>query len=191
MRAPDGIVVVGCSAGGLRALRGILPQLRADLELPVVVVCHTGSGDVGMLCAVLSRDSALPVEEARERHYPEAGVVHLAPTGYHLLIERDKRFGLSVDERVCFVRPAADVLFDSASRVFGASTVGVILTGANADGAEGLRAVRRRRGIGVVQLPSEAEAAAMPEAALEAAGADYCVPLAQIAPILNGLALKR
>jgi two-component system chemotaxis response regulator CheB len=180
-------VVIGCSAGGLKALYAVLAGLDEHLPVPVIVVIHSGSDDVGMLCNLLSKVSQLPVEEALERRQPRPGCVFVAPTGYHLYIERDGRFALSVDDKVCFVRPSIDVLFESAADVFREQLVAVVMTGSNEDGAAGLRAVRARGAIGIVQDPEDAEAPAMPAAALKLAGADYCVPLAGIARLINEL----
>jgi two-component system chemotaxis response regulator CheB len=116
-------------------------------------------------------------------------MVHVAPAGYHLLVENDRHFALSVDEHVRYSRPSIDVMFGSATDVYGESLIGVVLTGANSDGAEGLARIRRRGGTAVVQAPESAEAAAMPRAALESAGADHCLPLEAIAPLLNRLCL--
>jgi two-component system chemotaxis response regulator CheB len=180
-------VVVGCSAGGLRALQRLLGALDSRLPVPVIIVCHTGSADVALLCELLGRHSRLPVCEARERYPATAGVVHLAASGYHLLVERDGMFALSVDPKICFVRPSIDVLFQSAADAYGSGLAAVILTGANEDGAAGLRRVRERGGIAVVQDPADAEAPEMPAAALMLAGADHVLPLEQIPSLLNRL----
>lgn len=178
-------VVIGCSSGGLRALSIVLGALRDDLAVPVIVVCHRGPDDEGLLAQTLGRASRLPVVEAEERQPAAPGIVHLAPSGYHLLIERDGRFMLSADPRVCYVRPAVDVLFEAAASCWGAGLLGVILTGANHDGAEGLAAVRRRGGHAIVQDPDDAEAPQMPRAALERAGADAVLDLPGIARTIN------
>lgn len=182
-------VVMGCSAGGMNALRAVLAGLHASFPLPIVVVCHTGSEDVTTFCDLIGAGSPLPVKEAREREHPRRGVVHVAPSGYHLLLERGGRFSLSVDERVAFARPAIDVLFETAAAAYGSALVGVVMTGANNDGAAGLKRIRERGGIAIVQDPDEAHAAAMPRAAIEIAGADYCLPLDDIAPLLNRLCM--
>jgi two-component system chemotaxis response regulator CheB len=185
--ASPAAIVLGCSAGGVTALRTVLAGLSPPLPVPVIVVCHTGGEELGLLCEVLASASALPVREAIERQWPQASVVHLAPAGYHLLIEADGRFALSVDARVCYSRPAIDVLFETAARYYRERLIGVVMTGANDDGAAGLKAIRVRGGIGIVQTPDSAEARAMPEAALALAGADHVKPLADIAPLLNHL----
>lgn len=117
----------------------------------------------------------------------EGGRVYVAPPAYHMLVERGPRLALSVDDRVCYVRPSADVLFESAADVWGQGVIGVILTGANEDGARGLQAIRSRKGLGIIQDPAEAEMAAMPRSALELAGADHVLPLVEIGSLLNQL----
>ncbi len=179
--------MIGCSAGGLKALQRLLSGLSPALPVPLVLVCHTGSEDVAGLSELLRRHSRLTVVEARERTLPRAGVVHVASSGYHLLVERDRSFSINVDPKECFVRPAIDVLFDTAAQAYGAGLAAVILTGANEDGAAGLHAVRRRGGCAVVQDPADAEVAEMPSAALALAGADYVLPLNAIAVKLNEL----
>lgn len=186
--APIEAVVIGCSAGGLRALHILLGGLAADFRPPVTVVCHTGARDVETLCRLLARACPLPVAEARERTRVDAGTVYVAPAGYHLLIESDRCFALSVDPRVCFVRPSVDVLFESAADAYGAGLVGVVLTGANEDGARGLKRIRARGGRAIVQDPATAEASVMPGTALALAGAEHVISLEEIAPLLNVLA---
>lgn len=181
--------MIGCSAGGLQAMGILLAGLDPALPVPVILVCHTGATDVSLLCELLARTSALPVEEARERELPRAGVVHVAPSGYHLYVERSRHFALSVDPKVCYCRPAIDVLFQSAASCWRERLAGVVLTGANEDGAQGLKAVRGHGGIGIVQLPAEAEVATMPEAAIRVAGADHVQTLPDIADTINQLCL--
>jgi two-component system chemotaxis response regulator CheB len=180
------MAVIGCSAGGLQALQILIPDLSANLAAPVIVVCHT-AGEIGTLCDLIGRKSAIPVLEARERMHAAPGVVYVAPSDYHLLMEPDMRFSLSVDPRVTYSRPSIDVLFESAASACGAAVVGVILTGGNNDGAAGLKSVRDAGGLGIIQRPDSAEVASMPAAALALAGADHCVTLAEIGPLLNSL----
>jgi two-component system chemotaxis response regulator CheB len=182
-------IVIGCSAGGLTAMERLFAALSPQLHLPIAVCCHTGSSTVALMCELLAQHATLPVIEARERAALQSGTIHVAPSGYHLLVETNHRFSLSVDERVSFARPSIDVLFDSAAEAYRDTLIGVVLTGANKDGAEGLRHIRRLGGLAVVQEPADAEVSAMPTAALEVAGADHCLPLAGIAPLLNRLCL--
>jgi two-component system, chemotaxis family, protein-glutamate methylesterase/glutaminase len=188
MAAPQAIVI-GCSAGGLTALETLFADLDPSLAQPLAVCCHTGSATVDLLCELLAKHATLPVEEAQERAPMRGGVIHVAPSGYHLLIETNRRFALSVDQRVSFSRPSIDVLFESAAEAYGDGLLGVLLTGANSDGADGLLRIRQCGGTAIVQDPTDAESPAMPAAALERAGADHCLPLAAIAPLINRLCL--
>ncbi len=176
---------MGCSAGGLQALKTVLAKLRPQRQIPVIVVCHTASDDLSGLCSLLNSVSHWPVREARERERAESGVVQLAPSGYHLLVERDSQLSLSIDKRVSFARPSIDVLFSSAAIAYRSALIGVVMTGANHDGAEGLQAIRQGGGIGVVQDPKSAEVPIMPLAAITQAGADHILHLDQIGAFLT------
>lgn len=189
MTAPRAIVI-GCSAGGLTALEILLGGLDPRIPPTVLVCCHTGSSDVELLCELLARHTQLPVFEAVEREAARGGAVYVAPSGYHLLVEHDERFSLSVDPKVNFSRPSIDVLFASAADAYRASLIGIVMTGANQDGARGLAEIRRYGGLSIVQDPADAEVRTMPQAALDIAGADHCIPLAAIAPLLNRLCLS-
>jgi two-component system, chemotaxis family, protein-glutamate methylesterase/glutaminase len=182
-------IVIGCSAGGVDALKTVLGGLDGALRQAILVCCHSSSDTVDLLCEVLGRSSPLPVAEAKERHPVSAGTIYLAPSGYHLLVESDLHFALSVDPRVNHARPSIDVMFTTAAEVWRGALVGVVLTGGNADGSSGLKRIRELGGMAIVQSPDDAHAPTMPRAALEAAGADYCVGLNDIAPLLNRLCL--
>jgi two-component system chemotaxis response regulator CheB len=182
-------IVIGCSSGGLTALQRLLPGLDRRLAVPVVICCHTGSSDVSILVDLLGRHASLPVVEAGERAPIDPGVIHVAPSGYHLLIEPTLHFSLNVDEKVAYSRPSINVLFETAADAWHHGLVAVLLTGANSDGAQGLVAVRRAGGYAIVQDPLTAEADVMPLAGLEAAGADACLSLDAIAAKLNELCL--
>lgn len=172
--------VIGCSAGGLDALQRILQPLPADLGIAVVIVSHVPADGGSLLPLLLGRACRLPVSEAEEREPVRPGHVYVAPPNYHLLVEPDFTFGLSVDARVCNVRPAADVLFASAAEAYGHRLVGLVLTGANADGAAGLKAVAERGGTCLVQDPDTAMADAMPRAAIAAVPRAKVLTLAAI-----------
>jgi two-component system, chemotaxis family, protein-glutamate methylesterase/glutaminase len=182
-------IAIGCSAGGVDALKTVLGGLDPTLRQVILACCHSSSDTVDLLCEVLERASPLPVVEARERHVARPGVVHLAPSGYHLLVEDSLRFALSVDPRVNHARPSIDVMFTSAAEVWQKTLIGVVLTGGNADGARGLRRIRELGGVAIIQSPDDAEAPTMPRAALDIAGADHCVALSDIASLLNRLCL--
>ncbi|MDQ0505745.1 chemotaxis protein CheB [Xanthobacter agilis] len=178
-------MVIGASAGGPGALQRLLRRLDPALPAAVVVVNHVGADGPDLLADVLARRSALPVVLARERMPVTAGRVHVAPSGYHLQIEPGRYFSLSVDPKVCFSRPSIDVLFETAARAYQKSLIGVVLTGASSDGAEGLAHIRQWGGQALVQAPDDAEVPTMPRAALERAGADLCAPIEALADHIN------
>lgn len=182
-----GIVVIGASAGGLKAFEQLLPALPATKCPPVVIVQHRGKDTRTGLCSYLQRRSRLPVCEPEDKQMIEAEKVYLAPSDYHLLVERDS-FALSTGPPVCSARPSIDVLFEAAADAYGARAVGVILTGSSRDGAAGLARIKRRRGFAVVQQPDTAEVRFMPEAALALTpDADRVLTLDQISEFLGNI----
>jgi len=181
-------VVIGVSAGGLEALSVLLSGLPANFPATVAVVQHRVPLGDDRLIPMLGKDCLLEIREPNDKEEALPGRIYLAPANYHLLFEKDRSFALSIDARVLFARPAIDLLFESAARAYGPELVGVVLTGANNDGAEGLKAIRQRGGLAIVQDPATAAYAAMPRAALETAGADWVLLLEDIAPQLARLA---
>jgi len=180
------LIVVGCSWGGLAALGRLLEHLPDEVDVPIAIAQHRGPDSLrGALQAALQRHLARPVVEAADKDPIEPGHVYVAPPDYHLLVEVGS-FALSVDERVQHARPSIDVLFESAADAYGAGVIGVVLTGANADGAAGLARIAARGGVAIVQDPETAEAREMPEAALAAAPATV-LPLEGIGPFLGEL----
>jgi two-component system, chemotaxis family, protein-glutamate methylesterase/glutaminase len=180
------LVVIGASWGGLDALGVVLGTLPARFDAPVAIVQHRSalSGDDG-LAATIDRSSALPVVEADDKTVLEPGTAYLAPADYHLLVERPGHLALSVDDRVNQARPSIDVLFESAAEAYGERVIGVLLTGANQDGAEGLCAIQERGGLCVVQDPATATRPRMPQSAIDAGAADVVAPLPAIAALLS------
>jgi two-component system chemotaxis response regulator CheB len=185
---PFGLITMGASWGGLQAIEAVLGALPAEFPTPIAIAQHravdSGSGALTRMLALRSR---LDVREAEDKEPIEAGRVYVAPSDYHLLVEPDG-FSLSTDETVQHSRPSIDVLFDSAADIYADRLVGVILTGANADGAYGLRRVKRRGGVTIVQDPETAAKRTMPDAAIATGAADHVVPLDDIAPKLVELA---
>lgn len=178
-------IVIGASAGGPAALAALLGALDGDLRAAVIVVNHIGPDGPDLLPDILGPCTRLPVILAGERMAAEPGRIHIAPSGYHLLVEKSFTLSLSVDGKVCFSRPSIDVLFESAADAYQKRLIGVVLTGASSDGAEGLMRIRRRGGVALVQDPQDAEVDTMPRAALARAGADLCAPLAALAAYIN------
>jgi two-component system chemotaxis response regulator CheB len=185
------LVVIGASWGGLHAVSVVLAGLPADLDAAVVIAQHRGvdAGD-GTLAQVLSRRSLLAVTDAHDKDALVPGRVYLAPADYHLLVEHGF-VSLSTDAREQYSRPSIDVLFESAADAYRDRVVGVILTGANQDGAAGLARIRRRGGTAVVQDPTTADKPTMPAAALARAGADKILPLDEIGPFIGDLCGRR
>ena len=173
------LVVVGTSLGGLSALEIVLGGLPDHFPLAIVVVQHRGIDPNDILSLVLQVHCALPVSEPDDKEPIEGGRIYVAPADYHLLVERGS-FALSTEPKVSHARPSIDVLFESAADSYRRALIGVILTGANADGARGLARVKARGGLTVVQAPATAECAVMPEAAIAATAVDRILPLAEI-----------
>lgn len=178
-------VVIGTSAGGFQATKILLSRLREDLRGVIIIVQHLSSRSNDSMVKLLDEVSRLPVKEAEDKEPIVSGTVYLCPPDYHLLIEREKRFTLSADPKVNFSRPSIDVLFESAAEVYRDRLVGVVLTGANADGSAGLQLVKSYGGMAVVQNPAEADYPEMPTAAAAAVKVDATMTLAEIADFLN------
>jgi two-component system chemotaxis response regulator CheB len=176
MRAYSGrfeVVVMGVSAGGVDLLMQFLPALPADFPVPIVVCLHSATGMTVDLVALLAGRTAIKVREALDKDLLQPGHVYLAPGGYHLLLERDRSISLSLDAPVRFARPSVDVLFDSAAHAFREKVLAVILTGANNDGAAGVRRIREAGGTVMVQEPGTAQVPDMPLAAIAAVPPDH------------------
>ncbi|HEY5806966.1 MAG TPA: chemotaxis protein CheB [Povalibacter sp.] len=159
-------VVIGGSAGALDVVRSILGALPSSVAVPVVIVLHLSATAHDTLPAVLRVECALPVKYAEDKEPAAAGIVYVAPPAYHLLIESQQTFALSVDDPVHFSRPSIDVMFESACDAYGARLLAILLSGASDDGAAGLREIASRGGTTIVQNPVSAAAPAMPAAAL-------------------------
>jgi two-component system chemotaxis response regulator CheB len=180
-------IVIGVSWGGMQAVKQILPRLPKNFKLPVIIVQHISPGAGNDWIELLDNMCGIKVKEADEKEKITAGIAYIAPAGYHLLIENDSTFSLSLDERVNYARPSVDVLFECAADVFAEKTIGIILTGLNSDGAKGLKRIKDSGGVAIVQDPTTAESGEMPHAALKATVADYVLPLDKIAGVLIDL----
>lgn len=183
-------VVIGTSAGGVEALLTILPALPAGLRPPVFIVIHLPRERPSLLSTLFATRCQVPVVEAEDKQPIQGGTVYFAPPDYHLLIDHGPSLALSTDDLVHFSRPAIDVLFESAVDQFGSGLLGVILTGANEDGASGLAAVKAAGGVTVVQEPSTAQVPLMAESALKRVTADMVLPLPSIATLLASLPVE-
>jgi two-component system chemotaxis response regulator CheB len=177
-------IVIGASAGGVEALLNILSPLREGYALPIIVVLHLPDERRSQLAEVFARRVSLPVLEARDKTPIEAGTLYFATPGYHLSVERDRSFSLSLEDRVHHSRPAIDYLFESAADAYGPTLAAVLLTGANRDGAHGLAQVKRNGGLTIVQDPDDAQVATMPRAALDFHRPDHILSVRGIGRLL-------
>jgi two-component system, chemotaxis family, protein-glutamate methylesterase/glutaminase len=178
-------VVIGASAGALEALSVILPALPAGFRLPLIVVVHVPPDKRSMLAELFQAKCGIPVREAEDKEPVLDGTVYFAPPDYHLLVEADGSLALSSDEPVLYSRPSIDVLFESAADAYGSALIAIILTGANQDGAKGMKAVAEAGGVALVQNPDEAFASAMPEAAMQMCPGARAMSLDAIAAYLQ------
>jgi two-component system, chemotaxis family, protein-glutamate methylesterase/glutaminase len=186
-RSKSQAIVIGGSAGALEALNCVLPALPHGFTLPIAVVLHLLPGRPSGLAPVLQDRSKLLVKEADDKEPIVGGTVYLGSPNYHLLIEKERCFSLSVDEPVLFSRPSIDVLFESAADAYGPGLIGVLLSGANEDGARGLARIHEAGGVALVQAPDSAATRAMPEAAIARTRVDGVLPPAELGRILAHL----
>jgi len=180
------LIVIGASWGGLEALSAILSSLPSDFPLPILIVQHRPRNPLGseFFIEILNRCCQLNVLEPDDKEHIETGNIYLAPSNYHMLVEHKRALALSNDDPVHYSRPSIDLLFESAAESYQQNVIGIILTGANQDGAEGLKIIKEKGGYTLAQDPTTAEVDTMPLAAIAAAKPDMILPLKDIAPFL-------
>jgi two-component system chemotaxis response regulator CheB len=178
-------VAIGASAGGIDALFTVLEGLQPPMAAAIAIVLHLPESHESRLVQVFASRVGVPVEEAQPRAPVVPGTIYFAPPGYHLLVEGDRTFSLSCDPPVLFSRPSIDVLLQSCAEAYGPALLGMVLTGANEDGARGLESVKACGGLTAVQDPAEAAHPAMPQAAIARADPDYVLPLAGLRSLLH------
>ncbi|HKU38215.1 MAG TPA: chemotaxis protein CheB [Polyangiales bacterium] len=176
-------VVVGGSAGAVEVLGRLLPGLPSDSRVPVIVCVHLAPRRPSLLRQLFAARCRLPVREPDDKQ-PVGPGIWFAPPDYHLLVESQRCFALSIDQPVKFSRPSIDVLFESAAEAYGPGLLGVVLTGANDDGALGACAIRKLGGVLAVQDPQTAESSEMPKAAIRAASPQFVGSVEELASIL-------
>lgn len=181
------VVTIAASAGGLQALIRILSELPEHFPVPVLIVQHLDPRHETVLAEILSRRTALTVKLAEDGEVVRAGIAYIAPPDHHLLIEADGLIALTVSELVHFVRPSADLLFESAAGSYGPKAIACVLTGTGSDGAMGVSAIKARGGTVVVQDPAGAEFKGMPEAAVATGAVDFVLRLDEIAQVVISL----
>jgi two-component system, chemotaxis family, protein-glutamate methylesterase/glutaminase len=184
---PYGIVAVAASAGGITALGRLLGGLPKDFAVPVVMVQHLDPRHETIIADVLGRRTPLPVRLAAEGDLPEPGNVYIAPPNRHLLVSVERTLTLSSSELVHFVRPSADLLFESVAASYGPEAIACVLTGTGSDGAMGASAVRQRGGTVIAEDPELAEFKGMPGAVVAAGVVDFILPLEEIPLVIRQL----
>lgn len=183
------LVLIGGSAGSVDAVMRLIPALDQKFAIPVLLVLHrAASSPENFLADILQPRSHLRIKEAEEKEVLRPGTVYIAPADYHLLLEQDHTFSLDMSEKVNYSRPSIDVSMESAALHYGHRLTAILLTGANADGAQGMRQVLRHGGHTIAQAPETAEVAYMPQAAINAGAAQQVLSVPEIASYLNSLA---
>lgn len=184
---PIDLVLIGGSSGSIDVLLQVLPALRPPLPFAILIVVHRKNTADSALADLLARRCNLPIREVDDKDCIKPGTVYLAPADYHVLLEQDRTFSLDDSEKVHFSRPSIDVTFESAADVYNASLVGILLSGANSDGTNGLKAIKGAGGVVAIQQPETAQVSFMPQYALERVKADYVLDVAQLVDFVNGL----
>lgn len=177
-------IVIGVSSGGMNVLKIISAALPIDFKIPIIIVQHVGAHSDSKWIQLLNEKSNLLIKEADEKEKIEKGTMYIAAPNYHLLIEKDKTFSLTIDERVNFARPSIDVLFESAAEAYREKLIGIVLTGSNNDGTKGIIRIKECGGLTIIQDPKTAESPYMPKSAIDAIEADYILSLEDIVELL-------
>jgi len=184
-----GIVVIGGSAGSLTVLLQVLPQLHNDLSFPIVIVLHRKPYPESVLNDLLANCTALEVHEAEDKMTIKPGAIYIVPPDYHLLFENQELVSLDFSEKLNYSRPSIDITFQSAGEIFLHRTVAILLSGANADGVNGLREIKQYQGTVIVQDPKTADIDYMPRQAILNVEIDEVLAPGQIATFINQLSI--
>lgn len=181
------VVIIGGSTGSIDVLVQLLPALNTPLSFAIVIVVHRRNTTDSALANLLALKTSIPVSEVDDKDLLVPGCIYLAPADYHLLLEQDGTFSLDDSEKVHYSRPAIDVTFESGADVYGPALVGVLLSGANADGSAGMRAIKDAGGITVTQQPETAQVGFMPHQAILHAPIDHVLDVAHLIEFINKL----
>ncbi|MFO0098705.1 MAG: chemotaxis protein CheB [Aphanizomenon sp.] len=184
------IVALAASAGGLTALIEVLSDLPINFRVPIVVVQHLDPRHPSLMAEILGRRTPLKVIQAKQGDKLIPGVVYIAPPNNHLLVNSDGTASLSQSEMVHFLRPSADLLFESVAASYKERTIAVVLTGTGSDGAMGVEAIKKMGGTVIVQDDKSAEFAGMPSSAIKTGDVDFVLPLAEISSALVTLVMS-
>lgn len=183
------VVAMASSAGGLNALSNVLSGLREDFRAPILIVQHLDPRHQSLMASILNRRTTLVVQEAKEGDSLRPGVVYIAPPDRHLLVNSDGTLSLAQTELVHFVRPSADLLFESVAASYKEKAIAIVLTGSGSDGSMGVRAIKKMGGTVIVQDQATAEFSGMPVAAIGTGCADFILPLDEIPSALEALVM--
>ncbi|MBC7935875.1 MAG: chemotaxis protein CheB [Rhizobacter sp.] len=182
-----GLIIIGGSSGSLEVLMKVLPALKKDFAIPLIIIMHRNTVADSALTELFASRTSLNVKEADEKDALQAGYIYIAPPDYHLLTEADRTLSLDVSERVHYCRPSIDVSFMSAAVAYKNELVAILLSGANADGAAGIKTIKEAGGYTIVQEPGEAGVSYMPEQALLTNAVDRVMKGDELAEWLNNL----
>ncbi|MBE7178266.1 MAG: chemotaxis protein CheB [Mucilaginibacter polytrichastri] len=184
-------VVIGGSAGSLQIILHILSGLNQNFQIPLIIVMHRKNEPKSNLVEVLASRAKTPVKEAEDKERIEPGLIYLAPADYHLLVENDHSLSLDVSEKIHYSRPGIDATFQTAADAYGRGLITILLSGANADGTDGLKQVRLKGGTTIVQQPDDAQVPYMPQSAIDQSLADHILSKEGIVKMLNSVAGKK
>lgn len=181
------LLVIGGSAGSLDVLIRVLPKLNTQLSFPIIIVVHRKYTEVSTLSNLLSAKTKLAIRDAEDKEPLMPGTIYLAPSDYHLLVEDNESLSLDYSEKINYSRPSIDVTFETAADVFKQHTVGVLLSGANMDGVNGLLYIKKLKGYAVVQDPNTAQSPFMPQQAIEEQAYDIILNIEELSSFINNL----
>ena len=184
---PSKMLVIGGSAGSIEVILKVLPQLKKNFPFTIVIVLHRKNSADSSLSELFATRTEIPVKEIEDKEVIQKGVIYVAPADYHLLFEKNNLFALDSSEKINYSRPSIDVTFESAADVYGADLTCLLLSGANSDGMEGLKIVKKNGGQLGVQNPDTAESPFMPQHALEKNEIDFVLDPEDMAGFMNGL----
>ncbi len=181
------VVVIGGSAGSIDALMKLFPLLKTPISYTLIIVLHRKNSVDSSLADLFAMKTQIPVAEIEDKDSIQRGAIYVAPADYHLLIENETMFALDASEKVNYSRPSLDVTFESVAEVYGSKAIGILLSGANADGTQGLIAIKKAGGLTIVQDPSTAQTPFMPHHAIQHASIDLILTMNEMAMFLNRL----
>jgi two-component system chemotaxis response regulator CheB len=181
------LILIGGSAGSLDVILKLVPALELPAPFAIVMVLHRKASNDDILVDLLNAKTDWAVKEAEEKEPVLPGNIYIAPADYHLLLEKDKTFSLDVSEKINYSRPSIDITFESAAEAYGPALLAILLSGANADGVDGMKYIKELGGICVAQEPGSAEVSFMPMQAIAQVAIDHILPANQLAAFINQL----